>query len=74
VPRVIGILGLVGGPLVSASAVAVIFGRYGPASHAISALPVFAWEGSVAIYMIVKAFRRSSVTADPAASVGLASA
>jgi hypothetical protein len=49
VPRFIAILGLVGGPLVTMSGVAVLFGLYSPTTHAISAIPVFAWEVSLAI-------------------------
>ena len=56
-PRPIAVLGLVGGPLVTASAIAVLFGLYGPVAHAISALPVFAWEVSFAVYLIVKGFK-----------------
>ncbi|MGW6376949.1 DUF4386 domain-containing protein [Rhodococcus sp. NPDC055112] len=56
-PRPIALLGLVGGPLVTASAIAVLFGLYGPAAHAISALPVFAWEVSFAVYLIAKGFK-----------------
>ncbi|AQA25085.1 hypothetical protein BTZ20_0574 [Rhodococcus sp. MTM3W5.2] len=56
-PRPIAVLGLVGGPLVTVSAIAVLFGLYGPAAHAISALPVFAWEVSLAVYLIAKGFK-----------------
>ncbi|HEX5770845.1 MAG TPA: DUF4386 domain-containing protein [Nocardioidaceae bacterium] len=62
-PRWIAMLGLVGGPLVVASGVAVLFGVYSATTHAASALPVFAWEVSFAIYLIVKGFKPSSVTA-----------
>ena len=58
-PRWIAILGLVGGPLVVASGVAVLFGVYSPTTHAVSALPVFAWEVSFAVYLIVKGFKLS---------------
>jgi hypothetical protein len=78
VPRVIAVLGLIGGPLVTTSAVAVIFGLYNPAFHAVFALPVFTWEVSVAIYMIVKGFRPLSIAAAsvpaPAPTAGLATA
>ncbi|MGC5022669.1 DUF4386 domain-containing protein [Micromonospora sp. DT47] len=68
VPRFIALLGLVGGPLVSTSAVAVLFGLYSPTSHTVSALPVFAWEVSFAVYLIVKGFKPSRITAHPTAS------
>jgi hypothetical protein len=63
VPRFIAMLGLIGGPLVTTSAVAVMFGLYSPVDHAIAALPVFAWEVSLAIYLIVKGFKPSPITA-----------
>ena len=51
------------GPLVTISAVGVLFGLYGPGAHAISAIPVFAWEVSLAVYLIVKGFKPSPITA-----------
>lgn len=62
VPRLIAWLGLVGGPLVTVSACGVLFGLYGPSTHAVSALPVFAWEVSLAIYLITKGFKASPIT------------
>jgi hypothetical protein len=59
VPRAIPVLGLVGGPLVFASNLGVMFGAY-PQESAItaaSALPVFAWEVSLALYLIAKGLR-----------------
>lgn len=63
VPRFIPVLGLVGGPLVFASNVAVMFGAYGQTSGmaAAGAVPVFAWEISLAIYMITKGFKPDAV-------------
>jgi hypothetical protein len=59
VPRVIAILGLVGGPLVLASATATLFGVYDQVSAygAAAALPVFAWEISLAVRLVVRGFR-----------------
>lgn len=56
VPRFIAVLGLVGGPLICASAVAVMFGAYAQLSVAGSAaaLPVFAWELGLAGWLIVR--------------------
>ena len=50
-PRFIAVLGLVGGPLICASAIAVLFGAYDQLSAvgAAAALPVFAWELSLAV-------------------------
>ena len=62
VPRLIPILGLIGGPLVFASATAVLFGLYGQYSttQAILALPEFAWELTLALYLIIKGFRKTA--------------
>ncbi|MGV9266425.1 DUF4386 domain-containing protein [Kitasatospora sp. NPDC003701] len=59
VPRTITALGLVGGPLICASAVAVWFGLYGQLSGpgAAAALPVFAWELSLAGWLLLRGFR-----------------
>ena len=56
VPRVIAILGLVGGALIFCSAIAVLFGSYKQTSAAglITAVPVFAREVSLAVWLIVK--------------------
>lgn len=58
VPRFIAVLGLIGGPLICASAVAVMFGAYAQLSVAGSAaaLPVFAWELGLAGWLIVRGF------------------
>ena len=58
VPRLIAVLGLVGGPLLFALATAVMFGVFDQVSvwGAVAALPVFAWEMSLAVWLIVKGF------------------
>jgi hypothetical protein len=58
VPRFIPILGLIGGPLVFASAAGVLFGLFGQYSPVafLPALPEFAWELSLAIWLIVRGF------------------
>jgi hypothetical protein len=63
VPRFIALLGLVGGPLLFAFATAVLFGVFEQVSlwGAIGALPVFAWEMSLAVWLIVKGFKPSPV-------------
>ncbi|SDI33988.1 protein of unknown function [Actinokineospora alba] len=65
VPRAIAVLGLIGGPLICVSATAVLFGLYEQLSPvgALAALPVFAWEVSLALYLIIKGFRRAAPTA-----------
>ncbi|MFC6081270.1 DUF4386 domain-containing protein [Sphaerisporangium aureirubrum] len=59
VPRFIGVLGLVGGPLVFGSAIAVMFDMYEQVSvlGAATAVPVFAWELSLAGWLVVKGFK-----------------
>lgn len=58
VPRFIAVLGLAGGPLICASAVAVMFGAYDQLSPAgaAAALPVFAWELALAGRLIIRGF------------------
>lgn len=58
VPRFIAVLGLVGGPLICASAVAVMFGAYEQLSTAgaVAALPVFAWELALAGRLLFRGF------------------
>lgn len=59
VPRIITTLGLAGGTLITLSTLAVMFGLYGQFSTLglFVALPVFAWEVSLAVYLIVKGFK-----------------
>ncbi len=58
VPRPIAVLGLVGGPLIFASAAAVLFGAYAQLSvwGSLAAVPVFAWELALAVRLIAKGF------------------
>lgn len=69
VPRFIAVLGLVGGPLICASAVAVMFGAYAQLSVAgsVAALPVFAWELGLAGWLIVRGFGPGAGAASRAA-------
>ncbi|WP_448322328.1 DUF4386 domain-containing protein [Streptomyces sp. CO7] len=64
VPRFLAVLGLAGGPLICASAVAVMFGVYTQLSMAgaAAALPVFAWELGLAGWLIIKGFGPDSAT------------
>ena len=63
IPPRIAMLGLIGGPLIFASKIAAVFGAYGLTSSTagIFAIPVFVFEASFAIYLIVKGFRPSRV-------------
>jgi len=70
VPRFIAVLGLVGGPLVCLSGTAVLFGLYDQVPvHVIAALPVFAWEVSLAIWLIAKGFKPSLITSTSSPAV-----
>jgi Domain of unknown function (DUF4386) len=65
VPRRMAVLGLVGGPLVCASGIAVLFGAIGQggAAQFVATIPEFVWELSLGIYLIVKGFTPSPITA-----------
>ena len=58
-------LGLIGGPLIILSGTLVLFDVIEPGSsaQAIATIPEFFWELSLGIYLIVKGFRPSPITA-----------
>ena len=61
-PPRLALLGVVGGPLIFLSAIAVLFGAYEQdGAHALFSIPEFLFEASFAIYLIVKGFRPSPV-------------
>ena len=63
VPRGMAVLGLIGGPLVMASAVFVLFGAYERVSAVsfLLTIPEILWEASLGIYLAVKGFRPSPI-------------
>lgn len=63
VPRFISILGLIGGPLIFSCAVMVMFGTFLQISvwGALLAIPVFAYEMTLAVWLIGKGFNSSVV-------------
>jgi hypothetical protein len=66
-------LGVVGGPLIFVSAIAVLFGAYeqdGP--HALFSVSEFLFEAAFAIYLIVKGFRPSPILDDARLPAGTA--
>jgi hypothetical protein len=65
VPRGMAMLGLIGGPLLVAAAIAVLFDviDHGSAVQAVATIPEAAWELSFGIYLIVKGFRPSAIQA-----------
>lgn len=73
VPRPLALFGLIGGPLMSLSGIAVLFGAYDQVSlwSGLATMPEIIWEASLGIYLIVFGFRakRSAVpTAEAPAS------
>jgi hypothetical protein len=70
VPRILPLLGLIGAPLIFTSVAAKYFGIYDELSvwSALGALPVAAWEFSLGVYLVVKGFKPSPVTAGMAAA------
>lgn len=60
-PRGLALLGIIGGPLVMASGIAVLFGVFkaGSAGQFIATIPEILWELSVGIYLTVKGFKPS---------------
>ena len=65
VPRRMTWLGLIGGPLIILSGTLVLFDVIEPGSsaQAIATIPEFLWELSLGIYLIVKGFKPSPITA-----------
>jgi Domain of unknown function (DUF4386) len=64
VPRVIPTLGLFGGPLLLTSAVGILFGINDTTAswHLISTAPIFLWELSLGLYLVIKGFTPSPLT------------
>lgn len=80
-PRPMARLGLIGGPMLIASFVMILFGVYenGPGPAGLMALPEIVWEGSLGIYAAWKGFRPSPITKtldlrEPAPERGMAMA
>ena len=63
VPRIIPVLGLIGAPLLICTVVATLFGGFKLGSPELAALPVAAWELSLGVWLVVKGFRPSRITA-----------
>src|SRR6266481_4594382 len=67
VPRAIPVLGLIGGPLLLTAVIVTLFsGGIGHVSAfaAIATLPVAAWEFSLGLWLVVKGFKPSPITAE----------
>lgn len=65
VPRRIPVLGLIGAPLLIASATATLFRSNDPitALAAIATVPIFLWGLSLGVWLVVKGFKPSPITA-----------
>jgi hypothetical protein len=65
VPRVLPLLGFFGAALLLASVTATLFGLWGQVSAmaVLLALPIAAWEFSLGIYLMVRGFKPSPITA-----------
>jgi hypothetical protein len=65
VPRIIPMLGLIGGPLLISSTVGVMLGINEPISvwAGIATAPIFFWELSVGLWMLITGFNPSAVKA-----------
>jgi hypothetical protein len=63
IPRVIPLLGLVGGPLLLAAGFATLFGFNAQLSvwSGIATIPVFIWEASVGFWLLLRGFRPSAI-------------
>ncbi|MEO3859974.1 DUF4386 domain-containing protein [Acrocarpospora sp. B8E8] len=80
VPRIIPLMGLIGAPLLFLSATATMFGIYSQISvwSGIATIPIFLWEASLGVWLVVKGFKPSPITAgmvaagSPPANRGLA--
>jgi Domain of unknown function (DUF4386) len=65
-PRRLAMFGLVGGPLVCLSGIAVIFGAFdaGSAPQFLFTIPEIIWEASIGIYLTFKGFKATSAVVD----------
>jgi hypothetical protein len=63
VPRVIPAIGLIGAPFLICTVIATLFGGFKLGSPELAALPVAAWELSLGVWLVVKGFRPSPITA-----------
>lgn len=65
VPRVLPLIGFVGAALLIAGDIAILFGLIGQRapSTALAAIPIALWEFSLGIYLVIKGFKPSPITA-----------
>ncbi len=63
VPRIIPVIGLIGAPFLICTVIATLFGGFKLGSPQLAAVPVAAWELSLGLWLVVKGFRPSPITA-----------
>ncbi len=63
VPRIIPVIGLIGAPFLICTVIATLFGGFKLGSPQLAAVPVAAWELSLGVWLVVKGFRPSPITA-----------
>jgi uncharacterized protein DUF4386 len=70
VPRLIPVMGLIGGPLLITAVFATLFGQHSALTGlaALPVIPVAAWELSLGLWLVVKGFRPSPITTGMAAA------
>ena len=66
VPRLLPLVGFIGAPLLFAADIAVMFGLIGMHSPlaGLAALPIALWEFSLGVWLVVKGFNASPITAN----------
>ena len=70
VPRIIPAMGLIGGPLLIIAVFATLFGQHSSLAGlaGLPVIPVAAWEFSLGVWLVVKGFKPSPITADMTAA------
>jgi hypothetical protein len=73
VPRVLPLIGFIGAALLVAGDIAVLFGLIGQhaPSTALAAVPIALWEFSLGVWLVVKGFKPSAITALYSRPVGV---
>jgi hypothetical protein len=72
VPRIIPVMGLIGGPLLIIAVFATLFGQHSSLTGlaTLPVIPVAAWEFSLGVWLVVKGFRPCPITAEILAEAG----
>jgi hypothetical protein len=63
VPRIIPVAGLIGAPFLICTVIATVIGGMKLGSPQLAAVPVAAWELSLGVWLVVKGFKPSPITA-----------